>query len=202
MMDYKPNSNRFKKEQMESTERKKVEKVVTGVTRTKEKTISQKLCDIFISPDITDIKSFAIFEVIVPSINRAISDIVKNGVDMILKQYNPPRSRQIGASKINYSRISSETSRSNKRVEDKNVFVYDNIVFENRGDAEAVLSAMEDMIDQFGVVSVGDFYDLSEITTTNYTVNKYGWHDIRNAQVVRYNDGTYSIKLPKAFPLD
>ena len=35
----------------------------------------------------------------------------------------------------------------------------------------------------------------------NYTDNKYGWTDIRNASVIRVRDG-YMIKLPKALPLN
>ena len=37
--------------------------------------------------------------------------------------------------------------------------------------------------------------------TGNYTDNKYGWTNIRNAEVVRVRDG-YRIKLPRALPID
>ena len=49
-------------------------------------------------------------------------------------------------------------------------------------------------------VSVADFYDLVGVSG-NYTDNKYGWTDIRNASVIHVRDG-YMIKLPKALPLN
>ena len=52
----------------------------------------------------------------------------------------------------------------------------------------------------YQVVSVADFYDLVGVSG-NYTDNKYGWTDIRNASVIRVRDG-YMIKLPKALPLN
>lgn len=57
------------------------------------------------------------------------------------------------------------------------------------------------MLDQFSIVSVGDLYDMADISTDNYTVNKYGWKDIQSANVVRVRDG-YIIKLPKPMPID
>jgi hypothetical protein len=77
---------------------------------------------------------------------------------------------------------------------------YDNIIFDNRGDAEAVLTSMEDILDQFGCVSVADLYDLADVAAPNYTVNNYGWTNLANAQVLRCRDG-YIIKLPKVTSL-
>jgi hypothetical protein len=59
---------------------------------------------------------------------------------------------------------------------------------------------MEELVDQFEVVSVGDFYELAGVAAPNYTVNKYGWTSLRGAQVLRCRDG-YIVKLPKAIVL-
>ena len=66
--------------------------------------------------------------------------------------------------------------------------------------AEDVLERMDELIATYQVVSVADFYDLVGVSG-NYTDNKYGWTDIRNASVIRVRDG-YMIKLPKALPLN
>ena len=58
---------------------------------------------------------------------------------------------------------------------------------------------MDELIDQYGVVSVGDLYDLVGVTGA-YTDNNYGWTDLRTASVVRTRDG-YMIKLPRALAL-
>ena len=49
------------------------------------------------------------------------------------------------------------------------------------------------------MVSVMDLYDLVGITG-QYTDNKYGWTNLRNAEPVRTRDG-YMLKLPRAIPL-
>jgi hypothetical protein len=64
-----------------------------------------------------------------------------------------------------------------------------------------VLQAMCDIVSsEYGIVSVGDLYDLANITNDNYTLNKYGWTNLRDAKVVPTRDG-YMIKLPRALPL-
>ena len=74
------------------------------------------------------------------------------------------------------------------------------IVYVRACEAEDVLERMDELIATYQVVSVADFYDLVGVSG-NYTDNKYGWTDIRNASVIRVRDG-YMIKLPKALPLN
>ena len=70
----------------------------------------------------------------------------------------------------------------------------------NRGEAQDVLDRMDELMDTYGLVRVADLYDLVGITG-NYTDNKYGWTNIRNAEIVRVRDG-YMIKMPRAVPID
>lgn len=199
MEEYKPNSHRSK----EKTEEKKVAKVITGTAKTKKKSETRKFADIFISEDITNVKSYVLMDVLVPAIKKAIDDIVSDGIHMILYGGHGGRDRNRGsAAKISYNRMyDSRDHRDDRVVRAGSAFDYDNIIFENRGDAEAVLSAMEDVIDQYGVVSVADLYDLADVSTNNYAANKYGWTDVHSAQAVRVRDG-WMLKLPRALPLN
>lgn len=205
IQDYTPNSNKYKKEQAEKQkEEKKLASVVSAGTRTKKKSETAKLADIFISEDIHNVKSYVFLDVLVPAIKKAISDIVTNGIDMILYGESGRSNRKrTGASKVSYgSYYRSERDRDRRDpVRARSGFDFDDILFDTRGDAEAVLTAMEDVLDQYGVVSVGDLYDLADISTNNYAINKYGWTDLRAAEVVRARDG-YMIKLPRALPLN
>lgn len=202
MEEYKSNSHKSKELATELQE-KRVKSVVSGPVRTKKKSEIRKFTDIFVAEDISSVKSFICSDVLVPAVKKAIYDIVTNGIDMILYSGNGSGKSHSSGSKISYSKYykdrdyARETSRSNSR----NGFDYDDIIFENRGDAEMVLSTMEDMIDRYGFVSVADFYDLAEVTNPNYMANKYGWVDVRNASIVRNRNG-YVIKLPRALPLD
>lgn len=196
----------FKTTQIErqtpSTE-KKIEKVVTGKVRMKKKSEVKKFADIFISEDISNVKSYILTDVLIPTIKKAISDIVTNGIDMLLYGSAGGSKKRSTVSKVSYGSFYEDPAgrRDYARASmGRNGFDYDEIIFQHRGDAEAVLTAIEDIIDQFGVVSVGDLYDLAEVSTTNFTINKYGWTDIHSAQVIRVRDG-YRLKLPRALPL-
>lgn len=200
----KPNSHRSKEEEAKSLlPEKKVSKVIVGTVRQRKKSELSKFTDIFISKDVDSVKSYVLLDVLVPAVKKAISDIVTNGIDMLL--YGESRGKSNGsASKISYrSYYDSKQSRDRGESSYRRAqtgYGYDDIIFDNRGEAESVLMRMDELIDVYRVVSVGDLYDMAGITG-NYTDNKYGWTDIHSAEVVRVRDG-YIIKLPKAMPLD
>lgn len=202
MEEYPSNSNKVKeaKRQQALTE-KKVEKVITGTAKTKKKSEIRKFTDVFISEDVNNVKSYILMDVLVPAIKKAISDIVTNGVDMILYGEAGSNKKRSTVSKISYNKMFDDPRSSRIHSErGRTGLDYDELIFDSRGDAEAVLSALEDIIAQFGVASVGDLYDLAQVSTTNYAINKYGWSDLRSAEVIRVRDG-YMIKLPRALPL-
>lgn len=200
MEEYKPNSHKYRETQSNG---KRIEKVITGKTKKKKKNEIQKFADVFISEDVENVKSYILMDILVPAMKKAISDIVTNGIDMILYGETGRSEKKSAASKIHYAKCFDGRDERKNYISNRTRegFDYDNIIFSNRGDAEAVLNAMEDIIEQFGIVCVGDLYDLSDISTTNYMVQKYGWTNIRSAQVIRVRDG-YLLKLPRALPLD
>mgnify|MGYP001416152967 FL=1 len=203
MEEYKPNSHKYKEDQKRSTlEKKKVEKVIAGTVKSKKKSEIRKFTDVFISEDIDNVKSYILLDVLIPAIKKAISDIVTNGIDMILYGETGKTKSYSTASKISYR--SYYDGRNGRRdystIRTKIGYNYDDIILDNRGEAEDVLLRMDELISTYGLVSVADLYDLVGITG-NYTDNKYGWTDIRSASVIRVRDG-YMLKLPKALPLD
>ena len=92
------------------------------------------------------------------------------------------------------------TSRRETTARTRSVFDYDDIIFEKRGEAEDVLSRMDELISTYHMASVADLFEFAGLTGP-YTGNRYGWTDIRSASVVRTKDG-YMLKLPRALPLD
>ena len=99
-MDYKPNSHKYKQQLKEQGD-KKVEKVVHGTVKTRKKSQVRKFTDVFISEDVSNVKSYILMDVLVPTIKKAISDIVKDGIDMLLGT-GGPSSRSTNASKVSY----------------------------------------------------------------------------------------------------
>lgn len=200
-MDYKPNSNRFKEQQRETTEeKKKVEKVVTGRVKTKNKSGLQKFTNAFISEDISSVKTYIITEVIIPAITDTLSDVLKKSVDAIFGK-GSNKSSSSRASKVSYR--SYYDDRRDHRSYDSRARIgydFDDIIIDDRGEAEEVLDRMDELIATYGMASVADFYDLAGITPRHTDFN-YGWTDVRSAKVVKVTDG-YMIKLPRALPLN
>ena len=83
MEDYKANSHRSKEENNLPSERKKVEPVVKGTVK-KKKNNARVLANTFISEDIQKVKSYVIMDELIHAVKKEISDIIKNGIEMII----------------------------------------------------------------------------------------------------------------------
>lgn len=201
MSEYKPNSHKVKAEKSaEKLPDKKVEQVTKGKVKTKKKSGTNKFADVFISEDISNVKDYIIYDVLLPAAKKTISEIVSNGIDMILYGETRSKSKSRG-SKVSYSKYYEDRDDDYRRSSRRRAVGYDyeDVILESRREAEEVLNRMEDLIDTYGVVSVADLYDLVGISG-NYTDNKYGWTNLRSAGVERTRDG-YLIYLPKVKPL-
>ena len=199
MEEFKPNSHKAKEEAKSSAE-KKVEKVVSGKATTRKKSGASKFANAFFSEDISNVKSYILTEVIIPAAKKTISDIVTNGIDMILYGEAGRTKKTSNASKISYREYYDRPSRSFEELRARSVFNYDDITFDNKADASDVLSRMYDLIDLYGEVSVADMYDMSGVTAP-HTFNNYGWTRLSTADIVRLRDGGWGINLPNAKPL-
>lgn len=198
MEEYKSNSYKSK-EQTEVPEEKKIQKVANGKTRKKSEL--SKFADVFISEDVQSVKSYILMDVLVPAIKKAISDIVANGIDMLLYGESGRTKSSSPGSRISYANCyDRNSSRRETTARTRSVFDYDDIIFEKRGEAEDVLSRMDELISTYHMASVADLFEFAGLTGP-YTGNRYGWTDIRSASVVRTKDG-YMLKLPRALPLD
>ena len=202
MENYKPNSHKSKEENKAlPDEREKLEKVIKGTAKTKKNEI-RKLRDVFISEDVKSVKSYILMDVLVPAIKDAIEDIVTNGIRMVLRGETSAR-KSSSASKISYNRIYDSKINNDRFARDSSPslrYSYDDIILESRGEAEDVITRMEEIIEEYGFVRVADLYDLVGITG-DYTDNKYGWTSIRSAEPVRVRNG-YMLRLPRAVPLN
>lgn len=197
MIDYQPNSHKSKETSKAPTTEKKVQKVVTKPVKTKKNT-TRKFADVFISEDAANVKSYILFDVLVPSIKKAFSEIVKDGVDMILYGKSGAKKNN-STGYVSYSKYYGD-SKPAPSQSGSSRFFYEDVVFQSRGEAEAVYEQMQDIIETYGFVTVADLYDMVDLTPP-YTANKYGWTNLRNSDVVRIRDG-WIVKLPKAMPID
>lgn len=192
------------KSKAQAAEKKKMDKIISGSAKVKKKSGTRKLADVFVSEDAANVKGYIFGDVIVPAAKKLISDIVKDGIEMIL--YGSTSSRKtysdgFRAGYVDYNRLSGR--RDDRRPlpdhRPSPVQGYDNIILNNKGDAELVLTTMDDILDSYGEVSVAALLEMVGLPS-KYTDNNYGWTTLANARITRLRDG-YLIDLPRAVPL-
>lgn len=205
MENYQANSHRSKElATAEQVPEKRVEKkVVSGAVKTRDNKV-RKLTDIFVPGDVENVKSYIFMDVLVPAIKDAISNIVKDSIDMILFDKNGGGNKSRSTSKVSYRKYYDdprEERHSRDRYSSRDESIYEDIVFESRADAEVVRREMLAIIDRFKVVTMLDLYDLAGKTPPRGSSN-WGWTNIRNAEPVHVRGGGYILSLPKAMPID
>ena len=193
--------SRNEKQNANLPEKKRVEQIVHGKVKTK-KNGSRSLANVFFSEDTSNVGNYILMDVIVPAIKKTLYDLVVGSLDMTLFGGRGGSGKRSTADKISYkdyNGISRRDERSSGTTRTASGYSYDDIILDSRGKAEAVLDRMDEIIEEYDEVRVADLYDLVGITG-DYTDNKYGWTNIRNARVVRTRDG-YKIEMPRAIPL-
>lgn len=197
MAEYENNSIKNKEN------KKTVEKVVKGDVKTKKKSELYKIANSIVAEEAKDVKDYVIYDVLVPVIKDTISDLIKGTIDMLL--YGKVSGRSSSRHGGNYSRVSYrdyyDDKRSSRRDDDRRSralrYSYDDLTFDCREDAEEVLSSMDDIIEQYDVVTVADLFDLAGVSGNGYTDQNYGWTNLSAASVMRTRTNEYIIKLPR-----
>ncbi len=177
--------------------KKDIQMVVNKPAKVKKKNGS------FIAEDATNVGSYILRDVLIPSAKKLISDITKNAVDMFLYG-DSDRSERRGKSKISYrDYYDSDRDREPRRnaYRSRSSLEYDDVILDTRGEAELVLDNLEDIINRYQFASVADLYEVAGVPNDNYTLNRYGWTSVHNAQIKRIREG-YLLVMPKAMPID
>lgn len=181
---------------------KKVEKVVSGSVVIKKKTALAKIRDMFIAEDADKVGSYILMDVLVPSIKRAIVDIIKSSADMIFgtKGSNPAPSTKYTYGGTPYVQYSSTNKRPDPTPVSRSQYEVGDIIFANKSDAEEVLDKLGELINVYGQASVADLCEMVD-APYEFVANKYGWKNIHDAVPIRVANG-YSLRLPRSMPLE
>ena len=178
---------------------KKVEKIIQGNVRTRKRSIGKRMMDTFISEDADTIGSYILMDVVVPEVKEIIMETVNyvlfGGSKTVAKKKSPTY--------VSYSSYSSPSYKNNQKQIERRNTVNDltDVIFESRGEAEEVLASLIDIIVDYEVATVADFYDLVGITGS-FTDNKYGWNNLNGVGVSRARGGGYIINLPRPAFID
>lgn len=201
MKEYESNSHRSKEGQTTSKQERNVQKVATGNVKVRKKGAFDAFTKAFIAKDIEDIGTYLLFDVFIPF---AKDTIINTAEALFYGETRRGRTSSVGGSRISYQKYYDDRDAGKRRessgYRNRTVMDYDNLIFENRGDAERILKELAALINEYDTARVFDLYELAG-QTPDSTTKKYGWMNISSARVDLTRDG-YVIKLPKAVPLD
>lgn len=149
---------------------------------------------------------YAVYDVVVPMIKDAAAAMFNRAL------YGDGRGYTVGRHPSNYGRTdygAYSRPRTDGSVRDprrelsprvKTQHNFDEVVFNDRAEADLVLDRLMDLIDTYGVATVADFYDLAGIST-DYPDNSWGWERLGSAAIRRTRAG-YILDLPRPVTID
>lgn len=205
---YPGNSKKEKAQKKESPPPpKKVESVVTGDVTRRRKSAWFRAKESIISEDTGSVGQYVVLEVLLPAFKNMLSDAVSKGVDALLfgesSRIRPSRGDRPGGT-INYTSMARA-----RRVEPVYGVIsprgraqhdFNDVILQTRGEAEDVLEGLRQLVDQYQVATVQDFYSLVGITGT-FADEKWGWYNLQGAGI-RPVRGGYLIVLPRTDAID
>lgn len=206
MDDYPSNSRRLTtgriiSPQNKLKERKVIQQVTKGQIIKREKPLLIRM----FGENTNSIGNYILWDVLIPAAKNTITAIISDGIEMLM--YGEPRKggnirRDRERSYVSYSGFykDREHVHTDRISINKSRHRFDEIVLDRRSDAEEVLSNLVDLIDDYGIASVGDFYDLVGIDQ-EWADNKYGWDNLSRASIRRVREG-YILEMPKPLPID
>lgn len=201
-------------------ERKPLKKVIKGEA-SRRVPIGRRIANSFRGEDGRSIGEYVLFEIIIPSVKDTIVDAGKDALERAFfgdTGGSRSRSRSRGGSSYEYRNNKTQYSKrypgrnfegDGGRNDDRrsisrrsrSTHNFDEVTLETRGDAEEVLDALRNAIDQFHEVTVADLYDLVDISWEPID-RTWGWTDLRDAQVRRLRSDLYVVDLPDTERLD
>lgn len=216
-MDYAGNSKKDKvvgkPKEIKAT--KNIEKVITSEVIVHKKSLGRKIKELFIHADFGTVARGIAYDTLIPAARNMVVDATTKGVERVIYGESAIRRRESGQGpRITYN---SPVSRGNPYASNaprRNLqgmqgtvpgesrsprHQRDDFILSSREEAALVLERMQDIIDNYEVVSIGDLHDLVGLPTT-YIDNKWGWTFIGDVQIQQIREG-YLINLPSAEPI-
>jgi hypothetical protein len=209
--EFPPNSDASKRSEPD----KHIERVTSGETVRRKKSLRKKFSETFIAGDAKTAFRYAVMDVVLPMARDMVLDAIQGGLEKLIygesRRYRgslPPQSGPMGY--VNYSRYSGPMGASRpssympapQRVISRQARArhdFDEILLDSRTEAEEVIDRLFDLVSRYESATVADLYELVGLAS-NHTDHKWGWTDIRGAGVSRTRDG-YLLDLPEPQPI-
>lgn len=204
-MEYPSNSNKSKEadQVLAKNDHPKREKVIS------EDAIVQKsggkLKRFFTGERAREVYDYLIHEVLLPSLKETLDDSIDAMKGAILWN-DATRGSNRGKSSGNYtvyrkSYVDEDRRARRTSLEEKgDRRSLSNIILRSKNDAEHVIYSLSDIIEEEGVATVTDLWQLLDVQG-EFTDNYWGWHSVASAKI-RTVRGGYLLLLPDPRPLN
>ena len=211
-MEEYPGNARIRREAPKQDSKPRVERIVHSEVVQRKKGRVRRVVEMFIGGEPKSVGEFVLGNVLVP----AFRDLVANGFQEMIDGmvYGESRNSRGGRYRPAPNHLTSHTPyhrMGSGRLAGRNdpreplpsrasgVSDYEDIVFPMRVEATEVLERLFALINEYEAATVRDLYDMVGIKAP-YTAEKYGWIDLRDADV-RPVRGGYLLDLPRPEPL-
>ena len=186
----------------ESKSDHKVEKIVQGKVKTRKQTFGRKVAKAIFAEELPDVKEHVVWDVVIPGIRDGIRNALINIVESIFGGGigNSGRGGSRVSYRNNYSGSYGRASSSVSGRRSEGLYAFEDVIFDNRGEAETVRDQLNYNIERYGYVSILDYYDMCGLRTRSSDAN-YGWTNIQYASVERVSGG-WLLRLPDAMPIE
>ena len=191
------------------------------VAKFKEPTFKDKLRKSFVKEDITTVRDYVLFDILIPNLKRGIVDMITGALGQALGVQIPRTttfSRDTGVTRQYRTDYAANSRILRDPIRDRSEARYDRhnvreLMFYSEERALDVLTYLIDICDQKGRVSVFMFYDKANITNGNSYINKeWGWRNLDGVKVDEIEVGpeylddfpsgyAYIIDLPVPRPI-
>lgn len=180
--------------------------IIEGEVKKKKQTFGDKARSLLIKEDAKSVWSYVFGDILIPALKNTFVSMVQNGVDLWVNGSVSPRRVDRRDSRVTrtpygdyYDSGNDQDYRGRRRAYAAPTYSYDEIEFDSKGDAEAVLMRLRQRIYDTGSVSIAYLYSLVR-WNSDYTANQYGWINLDQANVIRTGNG-YLLKLPRPVEL-
>lgn len=180
----------------------KSEKIVKGTVKTRKKTFGHKVAKAIFAEELPDVKEHVIWDVMIPGVRDGIRNALINIVESIFG--GGIRGNRSGGTRVSYRNGGTDYNHAYgggvRAQRSEGLYAFEDVIFDNRGEAEAVKDQLQYNIERYGYVSVLDYYDMCGLRTRPSDAN-FGWTNLKNATVDRVSGG-YLLRLPDVMPIE